>query len=204
MSFYSKEWVEKLVIRGSAASIVFMSILLQVSIASASTQVVIDYTYDDLDRLTAMSRADGPMVNYHYDEASNLLSRAISNSADLDGDSLADFADEDDDNDLIPDLVELASNLDPFDAGDASLDLDGDGISNLAEYLQGSDINHRHGDMNADGIVDVGDLLLLHAIVFELQQATLDQQLPGHGDVNMNGGLDAGDVVILERIYRGN
>ena len=203
MVFYSKEWVAQSGIKIVIAPILLIYLSLHGLVAFASTQVVIDYTYDDLDRLTIMRRADGPRVNYDYDEASNIVARTVANSPDFDGDLLADFADEDDDNDRIPDLVELAIGLDPFNSGDAALDLDGDGISNVAEYLQGSDISHKHGDLNADGVVDLGDLVLLKAIVFELQTATLDQQLPGRGDVNLNGGLDPGDVVILERIYRG-
>ncbi len=59
---------------------------------------------------------------------------------DADGDGLNDLADLDDDNDGLPDTWELAHGLDPFDAADALADLDGDGISNLAEYLAGTNV----------------------------------------------------------------
>lgn len=52
------------------------------------------------------------------------------------GDAQGDACDADDDNDGIPDTVEVANNLDPLDDTDAALDLDGDGDSNLVEYGQ--------------------------------------------------------------------
>ncbi|MCJ8322000.1 MAG: DUF5011 domain-containing protein, partial [Colwellia sp.] len=50
------------------------------------------------------------------------------------------FSDTDDDNDLIPDIDEIFFGLNPLDASDADADLDGDGLSNLNEFLSGSDL----------------------------------------------------------------
>ena len=50
--------------------------------------------------------------------------------------SLNDF-----DNDLIPDVDELALGLDPKNPNDATADLDGDGVRNLDEYLAGTPID---------------------------------------------------------------
>ena len=47
----------------------------------------------------------------------------------------------DKDEDQIPDADELELGLDPTDPNDADLDRDGDGISNLQEYLRGTDLN---------------------------------------------------------------
>jgi hypothetical protein len=57
---------------------------------------------------------------------------------DSDGDLIGNNADTDDDNDLIPDVWELQYGLDPLDASDALLDLDGDGFTNLEEYQMGT------------------------------------------------------------------
>lgn len=45
------------------------------------------------------------------------------------------------DNDGIPDDYEIANGLDPFDPGDKHLDLDGDGRSNIQEFLAGTIAN---------------------------------------------------------------
>lgn len=203
MSLNSKEWVAKCRNSGRVSLILYLIGILQGPVASASTQVVIDYNYDELNRLTTVARGDGPIVTYVYDEVSNLTSRAIHNSPDTDGDSLGDFADTDDDNDSIPDTVEVANFLNPLNASDAAGDRDGDGISNLDEYLLGFDINHWQGDINNDDAVTLADVVLLKRIVLDKETARQDQQLPGHGDLNLNGKLDVGDVVIMERIYLG-
>ncbi len=59
---------------------------------------------------------------------------------DSDADGIGNNADTDDDGDRIPDSVELANGLDPLSPDDALSDSDGDGLSNLDEHLQGSDI----------------------------------------------------------------
>lgn len=61
--------------------------------------------------------------------------------SDSDGDGDADAIDPDDDNDGMPDWWELENGLNPFNAADAGIDGDGDGVDNLGEYLAGSDPN---------------------------------------------------------------
>lgn len=61
--------------------------------------------------------------------------------ANNDLDSEGDACDTDDDNDLLPDTVELSVGLDPLDSLDALLDLDGDGASNRLEYRVGTGMN---------------------------------------------------------------
>lgn len=60
---------------------------------------------------------------------------------DTDGDEIGDNTDTDDDNDGMSDSWEIENGLDPLDAVDASLDPDGDGLTNLQEYQQGTNPN---------------------------------------------------------------
>jgi hypothetical protein len=58
---------------------------------------------------------------------------------DTDGDGEPDAFDGDDDNDGMPDWWETLHDLNPLNAGDADDDPDGDGVSNLQEFLDGTD-----------------------------------------------------------------
>ena len=60
-------------------------------------------------------------------------------SVDTDGDGMGNNADPDDDGDGLPDDYENQyAFLNPLDSSDASADQDGDGVSNLDEYKQGT------------------------------------------------------------------
>ncbi len=72
------------------------------------------------------------------DDANDLYPLDPSESTDSDNDGIGNNADPDDDNDLMPDAFEnLHDGLDPLVA-DGNGDLDGDGVSNLDEYLSGT------------------------------------------------------------------
>ena len=62
------------------------------------------------------------------------------------------------DSDFILDCDELALGLNPNDALDAQLDLDGDGLLNIDEYLAGTKLNN--GDTDNDGLNDFLELEL--------------------------------------------
>ncbi len=57
---------------------------------------------------------------------------------DADSDGLENSVDPDDDNDGMPDTFEITHGLDPQDSSDAAKDKDSDGISNLDEFLRGT------------------------------------------------------------------
>jgi len=60
---------------------------------------------------------------------------------DTDGDGTPNSVDEDDDNDGMPDDYETDNGFDPLDASDAQMDADSDGVSNVNEYLAGTNPN---------------------------------------------------------------
>ena len=89
--------------------------------------------------------------------------RSEADGSDTDGDGVDDSLDLDDDNDGIPDTIETTNQLDPLNAADALLDLDGDGRSNLDEFLAG-------GSIQVDDIGPVIDLISPYVIDADGQQ----------------------------------
>jgi hypothetical protein len=77
---------------------------------------------------------------------------ALNSQLNTDGDSAGDICDDDDDNDGMTDAYEVENQLDPLDQADASLDKDGDGLSNLEEFQLGSSTNNANTD--SDGMND--------------------------------------------------
>ncbi len=74
---------------------------------------------------------------------------AVGSQLNTDGDSAGNLCDDDDDNDGMPDEYEVENQLDPLDPADASLDKDGDGLSNLKEFQLGSSANHTDTESDA-------------------------------------------------------
>ncbi len=82
------------------------------------------------------------------------------NFNDNDKDGEPDIDDLDDDNDQILDEWELTHFLNPY-KNDASEDIDGDGMSNIDEYLDSLNPTGLCGDFDNDGNVQLADLILI-------------------------------------------
>ena len=95
----------------------------------------------DLDADAIGDLCDDDIDGDTYANADDAFPRDPSEWLDTDGDTIGNNTDEDDDGDTMPDVYELANDLDPLDASDAELDADGDGDNNLYEYTQGTDPN---------------------------------------------------------------
>lgn len=91
-----------------------------------------------------------------FDHLDNCASIANPDQQNADNDALGDACDNDDDNDGILDDYELAKGLDPFDATDANLDLDADGLTNLQEFNLGT--NPSKADTDGDGVNDANEV----------------------------------------------
>ncbi|HSC69672.1 MAG TPA: hypothetical protein VLC79_18405, partial [Cellvibrio sp.] len=77
-----------------------------------------------------------------HDLKDNCVQVANNDQADFDHDFVGDLCDSDDDNDGLPDEIEISLGLNPANASDADGDLDNDTYSNRVEYLLGSGLNN--------------------------------------------------------------
>ncbi|MEW7290749.1 DUF7507 domain-containing protein [Aquimarina sp. 2304DJ70-9] len=126
--------------------------------ATTAPLVDVDYrdTDDDNDGILTTDEnpdPDGDPLTNDAQDSDNDGTPDYLDADDYDGDGTPDTVDLDDDNDGIPDLVELAGN-DPF------LDEDGDGILNYLDTTDdgaGDSSTTNYTDSNADGIPDVYD-----------------------------------------------
>lgn len=117
---------------------------------TASATLTVD---DDIDNDTIPNAVD------------NCPNDANTNQADLDNDNLGDACDNDSDNDLMPDDYEIENGLDPFNSFDQQGNPDGDGFTNLEEFLFGTDPNVADLDEDNNGIPDSVDQRRMRTIV---------------------------------------
>ncbi len=100
---------------------------------SCSNNIFFDINDADFEiREATVNDADGDGVG---DEVDNCPAIANPTQIDRDGDGLGDACDDDIDGDMMPNTWETGFGLDPHDPADAATDADGDGISNLDEFL---------------------------------------------------------------------
>jgi len=102
------------------------------------------YTYDDTGRLTSVVYDDGSSITYTYDNNGNLLlvEHSAAPAVDTDGDGM-------------PDDFEIANGFDPNNPADANEDADSDGLTNLEEFIAGT--QPHNPDTDGDAVLDGSD-----------------------------------------------
>ena len=94
---------------------------------------------DDINGVAALHGSDNDGIPDHRD---NCPFTSNPGQADNDGDGEGDACDDDDDNDGMPDSYEKTNGFNRLNPKDAGKDADGDGHTNLEEYLGNSDPNN--------------------------------------------------------------
>ena len=119
--------------------------------------------------------ANGTSVRWDFPNAGDyVVTLRVYDSGDLYSEATVNVTvsgirnDTDWDNDGMPNDWEIQHGLNPYDPLDAHLDKDGDGLSNLEEYLLGTDPNKR--DTDGDGIDDLNDYDPLDPNIWEPPQ----------------------------------
>jgi hypothetical protein len=90
---------------------------------AATGLLTVNVVFEDSDSDTIADFIDNCPDVANVDQANN------------ENDAQGDICDLDDDNDNIPDTVEIALGLDPLNGADGLLDIDSDGVTNAEEYL---------------------------------------------------------------------
>jgi hypothetical protein len=126
--------------------IVSVVTVLTLILVNSSFASLVNYTYDDLNRLERAAYEDGTIIDYYYDEVGNRTQKIVTRIfIDTDGDEM-------------PYWFENQYGLNPDDPLDAGYDNDTggpDGLTNLEEYLAGTDPTDP--DTDDDLIVDGSD-----------------------------------------------
>jgi len=114
---------------------------------------------DDVNGVAALygSDFDGDGIAAKKD---NCPDKSNPSQADNDGDGLGDACDDDDDGDGMPDSYENSNGFNSLNPKDAGKDADGDGFTNLEEYLGNSDPNDPKSVLRSGALPFLVPLLL--------------------------------------------
>ncbi|MCI5125561.1 MAG: hypothetical protein D3925_14080, partial [Candidatus Electrothrix sp. AR5] len=148
------------------------------------------------------------------DTLDNCMMVANPDQKNTDGDGEGNACDDDDDNDGMPDEWEIQHGLNPEDPSDANLDMDNDGISNLDEYLGGSEPDQIK---SFSTLKDSAFLQIIYTLLFKDKEQKTTANVPGATcgtsgiyDCSMNcidwteGSLLAGDGVCDDELAEMN
>ncbi|MBL4674544.1 MAG: thrombospondin type 3 repeat-containing protein, partial [Arenicella sp.] len=127
----------------------------------------------DLTSSLGNSGSASALLNVDADVDNDTIANAVDNcpntantdQIDLDGDGLGNVCDDDADGDGMPNSYEIANGLNQLNSFDQQADLDGDGFTNLQEYLLGTDPNVFDEDADGNGVPDVVDERRMQLIV---------------------------------------
>jgi hypothetical protein len=119
----------------------------------------------------------------------------LNNDADSDG----NVCDDDDDNDGMPDTFETDNGFDPFDAADAARDADGDGRSNLDEFLAGGNPNNDDVPPAFNGVQDIVVDAIGYLTPVELGDITAADVVSGPASVSIESVLGETSLADVRR-----
>ena len=105
-----------------------------------------------LDNIAALTVTFDTDLDDIADAIDNCVNIANENQANLDNDTHGDVCDNDIDGDQIPNTWEISYSFNHYSVGDASLDTDRDGLTNLQEYQLGT--HPRDSDTDGDKAPD--------------------------------------------------
>lgn len=181
---------------------IVITVLLWLLFSTPGLAATVEYTYDDLNRLTRVEYDNGAITEYTYDAAGNRLSKVVTAAVDSDGDGLPDDLedttctdpnDADTDDDGISDGVEDANHdgePDPCETDPCDIDSDGDGIHD------GTELGYTLDDIGPDTDTsvfqpDLDPTTTTHPLNPDTDEDGLSD---GQEDTNHNGRVDAGET----------